>query len=104
MTILFTLFIFLNFNTSSADNITVEEKMQIMKDVQMLKDKVQKLESIPSASGLKKVDYKKETNQSKSNDAQLTDEQKGNLIRDLNTYKQKQLEAQKILEELDKDE
>jgi|LauGreDrversion4_2_1035121.scaffolds.fasta_scaffold1226711_2 hypothetical protein len=104
MRILLLFVVFLELVSLNAQTLTAEEKSQILKDVQVLKDKVQKLEDIPSPGGLKKVNYENETKNQNKDTPQLSDEEKGNLIRDLDAYKQKQIESQKILDELDKDE
>lgn len=55
-------------------------------------------------SGLKKINYQNETNTSKTSDLNLTLEQKQKLEQDIEAFKKKQIESQKILEELDKEE
>lgn len=91
-----------------AQNLTPEEQRQLLNDVKDMKAKINKLEGKSEPTGLKRVNYENATSESKEAStapaASLSPEDSKKLMDDISAIKLKQIESQKILEELDKDE
>jgi hypothetical protein len=98
-----------------AQNLSPEEQRQMVEDMKLMKEKMNRLENKSApATGLKTVNYKDETaEKSKSGSqaeapsaagASLTAEQTKKLLEDINTIKANQDESQKILDELEKED
>jgi len=96
--------LFFQFSSLTAHSISNEEKIQIMKDIQILKERVQKLEDKTNNAGLKKINYQNEVTTKEKEKTPLSEDQIGNIQKELENYKNMQIKSQKILEELDKDE
>lgn len=94
---------------SIANDLTPEQQKALLKEVQVLKDRVNKLEKKDSGSGFKSTDYNSKTTENTTGPAAssgpaMTDEQRKEIMDTVDKYKKAQIEQEKALKELEDEE
>ncbi len=96
------------FPFARAQNLTPEEQKNLLKEVQALKERVNKLEKTDSGSGLKTTDYNAKTTEASPTAApagpEMSAEQRKEVMETMEKYKKAQLDQQKALKELEDEE
>lgn len=94
---------------SWSQDLTPDQQKALLKEVQNLKERVNKLEKKDSGSGFKSTDYNSKTTENTSGPAAssapaMTDEQRKEILETVGKYKKAQIEQEKALKELEDEE
>ncbi len=89
-----------------SQDLTPDQQRALLKEVQALKERVNKLENKNSGSGFKSTDYQSKTTENTSAPAApaMTDAQRKEVMETVEKYKKAQIEQEKVLKELEDEE